>query len=123
MKPKIKQLFLLAVILAISYGIYMWLYVGSSLRHSKVSADEAKQIFFSLPLNNEIDRVGPVYGDSCYRVFYIENYQKPTLVVDVCRYPALKRVLGNSRIIKDANTNECTFIYPGVETISLLLKL
>lgn len=123
MKTKTKRVFLWLTIIVVCYGIYLWLYVGSSLRQSKIASDEAKQIFYSSPLNNEIYRVAPLYGDSCYRSFYIKNYPKPTLIVDVCRYPALKEVLGHSIISKSAKTNECTFIHDGMDTISLTLKL
>ncbi len=65
--------------------------------------------FYNAQLNDTITRVDQLYPDSCLYQLWISNYSKLFVVVDVCKYPQLKDISAQTKIVKDSNSNACVF--------------
>jgi hypothetical protein len=114
---------LLSVLILLIVTAYL-LYYFSTKNAGNRSAQKAKETFFITSIADTIKYVGPVYGSSCDRSFSIAHYSLHDIVVDVCKYPALRDVQTGDFFQKSNNTNECiiTMMNGSQMKVSLLIE-
>jgi hypothetical protein len=118
-----RSLLILCAIAVCGYGIYSALLRSKFHEASERSAKIARDRFMNATINDTIYRIDEVYGNSCHFEFWIKNYSMGYVVVDACKYPILKQVDTGTKIIKNARSNECSFIKNNKDKMSLRLVI
>jgi hypothetical protein len=119
----LRLLLIFGLIAAAIYGIYSCLLSRRIHQVSEKSTAIAKERFFKAQLNDTISRIEEIYKDSCRYSFWIKNYSMDYIVIDVCKYPVLRKIERGARILKDSNSGQCHFIQNNNITIDSQLEI
>jgi hypothetical protein len=70
-----------------------------------------------------IKRIDPIYNDDCNTSFWIGNYPKDYVVVDLCKFPELRGIKVGNVIRKEKNSTDCTFVGTDGKQTRINLKI
>ena len=118
-----KSLVILCLTAAALYLLFSLLLAVKINKSTKESIRYAKEQFLKVKFNDTIWRIDEGYKDSCNYSYWIQNYPMHYINLNRCRFPALKQIKIGTKVLKDSNSNECTFIKPDGEKLILSLQV
>ena len=117
-----KNVLLLCCIPLLLYAVYLLFLSKGFKEESQKSVAIQKQRFYGARINDTISRIEANYHDTCIYSFWIKNYSMFYIDLNTCIFQELRQLKIGDKIVKEKNTNQCTFIKANGERFMLLIS-